>query len=102
MFWNAEAPEFCPRPYGNQGSTFIIPVTANPSTWNTHTLSASHWLAHGTVSQAPLKPTATIPKSWALAAAPAPPLPHGTARLEGQVLVLMRGAPGSGKSTLAR
>lgn len=102
LAWNTDAPEFCPRVHGNQVPTFITPVALNPSSWNTQVRPASHWLAQGPVSQAPLKPFATIPKSWAVPAATRGPVQHSRLRLEGRVLVLLRGAPGSGKSTLAR
>ncbi|KAK6324398.1 hypothetical protein J4Q44_G00037400 [Coregonus suidteri] len=109
-FWNARASEFQPRIHGNQaggGPTFIVPVALSPSPW--HTQAASHWSAQGPVRRAPVKAGATIPRSWtggvSAAAAPRAPLlsgQHGRLRLEGRVLVLLRGAPGSGKSTLAR
>nr|XP_019955990.1 PREDICTED: NEDD4-binding protein 2 [Paralichthys olivaceus] len=100
--WNPEAPVFSPHIHSNQGPTFITPVAQTSSTWPSQTRHASPWLSHASVSQAPLKPSATIPKSWALPAAPQLPAQHGRLRLEGKVLVLLRGAPGSGKSTLAR
>ncbi|KAM3864868.1 NEDD4-binding protein 2 [Diretmus argenteus] len=100
--WNPEAPVFCPRNYGNQEPTFITPVALTPSKWGTQPRPASHWLTHRPVSQAPLKPSATIPKSWTLPAAPRGPAPYSRLHIEGEVLVLLRGAPGSGKSTLAR
>ncbi|XP_027132552.1 NEDD4-binding protein 2 [Larimichthys crocea] len=91
--WNLQAPVFSPRIHGNQGPTFITPVAPN---W-----SSQPWLSQGPVGQAPLKPSAIIPKSWAMPA-PRPPAQSSRLRLEGKVLVLLRGAPGSGKSTLAR
>lgn len=97
--WNLEAPAFCPR---IQGPPIIPPVAPTSSNWPSQLRHASPWLSQGPVSQAPLKPFATIPKSWALPAAPQPPAQHSRLRLEGKVLVLLRGAPGSGKSTLAR
>ncbi|XP_029918305.1 NEDD4-binding protein 2 isoform X2 [Myripristis murdjan] len=100
--WNPEAPAFCPRFQGNQGLAFITPVAQTPSPWHTQARQASHWLTQGPVRQAPLKPSATVPKSWAMPAAPQGPTSHSRLRLEGRVLVLLRGAPGSGKSTMAR
>ncbi|KAI3352422.1 hypothetical protein L3Q82_005382 [Scortum barcoo] len=100
--WNLEAPVFSPRIHGNQGPTFITPVAQTPSNWPSQPRHASHWLSQGHISQAPLKPSATIPKSWALPVAPQPPAQYSRLRLEGKVLVLLRGAPGSGKSTVAR
>lgn len=97
--WNLKAPVFSPRIYGNQGPAFITPVAQMPSNWPSQPRHASPWL--GPVSQAPLKPSATIPKSWATPA-PQPPAQYSRLRLEGKVLVLLRGAPGSGKSTMAR
>ncbi|TKS68148.1 NEDD4-binding protein 2 [Collichthys lucidus] len=91
--WNLQAPVFSPRIHGNQGPTFITPVAPN---W-----SSQPWLSQAPVGQAPLKPSAIIPKSWAMPA-PRPPAQSSRLRLEGKVLVLLRGAPGSGKSTLAR
>ncbi|XP_053274383.1 NEDD4-binding protein 2 [Pleuronectes platessa] len=99
--WNLGAPEFSPHIQRNQGPTFITPVAQTPSTWPSQTRQASPWLSHAPVSQAPLKPSATIPKSWALPSAPPLPAQHSRLRLEGKVLVMLRGAPGSGKSTLA-
>uniref|UniRef100_A0A4W5LPS5 Uncharacterized protein n=1 Tax=Hucho hucho TaxID=62062 RepID=A0A4W5LPS5_9TELE len=105
-FWNTQAPEFKPHVHGNQARvpTFIIPVALSPSAWHTQATPATHWLVQGPVSQAP-----TVPRSWtggvSAAAGPRAPLlfgQHGRLRLEGRVLVLLRGAPGSGKSTLAR
>ncbi|KAM4604286.1 NEDD4-binding protein 2 isoform 2-T2 [Polymixia lowei] len=100
--WNPEAPVFCPRVHVNQGPYFITPVALPPSVWDTQTTPASHWLGQRPVRQAPPKLSATIPKSWACAAAPRGPTPHNRLHIEGKVLVLLRGAPGSGKSTLAR
>lgn len=100
--WNLEAPAFSPRIHGNQGPAFITPVAQTPFNWLSQPRHASPWLSQGPVSQAPLKPSATIPKSWALPGAPQPPAQYSRLCLEGKVLVLLRGAPGSGKSTLAR
>ncbi|XP_071360419.1 NEDD4-binding protein 2 [Trachinotus anak] len=100
--WNLEAPVFSPRIHGNQGPVFITPVAQTPPIWPSQPRHPSPWLSHAPVSQAPLKPSATIPKSWALPAAPQFPARSSRLRLEGKVLVLLRGAPGSGKSTLAR
>ncbi|KAG7458709.1 hypothetical protein MATL_G00223570 [Megalops atlanticus] len=94
-FWNIQASEFQPPQ-----PAFITPVALNPTVWNSQPVA--HWFGHGPMQQAPLKPAATIPKSWALSAAPRSPSQTRSTRLEGRVLVLLRGAPGSGKSTLAR
>ncbi|KAM6972618.1 NEDD4-binding protein 2 [Aplochiton taeniatus] len=104
LSWNTEAPVFTPRVQGNtnRGPAFITPVALNPSQWNNQTRPASQWLGQSHVNQAPLKPFATIPKSWALPASPHAPPVCDRLRMEGKVLVLLRGAPGSGKSTLAR
>ncbi|XP_051982911.1 NEDD4-binding protein 2 isoform X2 [Xyrauchen texanus] len=91
MYWNAQATEFHPR---TVGPAFITPVITNPTPWNTNPFPASQWLAHGPIRQAPLKPSATVPKSWTMP-------PKNRLKLEGHVLVLLRGAPGSGKTTLA-
>lgn len=99
--WNLEAPVFSPRIPGNQGPAFITPVAQTPSNWP-RPRHASPWLSQGPVSQAPLKPSATIPKSWAQPTAPLLSAQHSRLHLDGRVLVLLRGAPGSGKSTLAR
>ncbi|XP_076868544.1 NEDD4-binding protein 2 isoform X1 [Brachyhypopomus gauderio] len=87
--WNIQAPEFQPQA---EEPTFITPVMKASNPWST--FSAAQWLAPRPFSQAPLKPSATVPKSWTL------PL-QSPLRLDGQVLVLLRGAPGSGKTTLA-
>uniref|UniRef100_A0A8B9HDX5 NEDD4 binding protein 2 n=1 Tax=Astyanax mexicanus TaxID=7994 RepID=A0A8B9HDX5_ASTMX len=92
MFWNIKAPVFQPR-VGSPGPRFT-PVMRPPHPWNGHPFSTAQWLASRPVSQAPLKPSATVPKSWTL-----PPVSRLI--LEGPVLVLLRGAPGSGKTTLA-
>lgn len=99
--WNLDAPEFSPHVHGKQGPAFITPVAQMASNWPSQPRHASPWICQGPVSQAPLKPSATIPKSWALPA-PQPPARSSRLRLEGKVLVLLRGAPGSGKSTMAR
>ncbi|XP_016320424.1 NEDD4-binding protein 2 [Sinocyclocheilus anshuiensis] len=91
MFWNTQAAEFHPRAVG---PTFITPVIPNPAPWSTNPIHAAQWLAHGPIRQAPLKPSATVPESWTLP-------PRNRLILEGQLLVLLRGAPGSGKTTLA-
>ncbi|XP_037327593.2 NEDD4-binding protein 2 [Pungitius pungitius] len=96
--WNLGAHSFSPRVHGNQGPVFITPVAESPSIWSQQPGLFSPWMGPGPVSgRAPLRPAATIPKSWAQPAAP-----HSRLRLEGKVLVMLRGAPGSGKSTLAR
>ncbi|XP_040002163.1 NEDD4-binding protein 2 isoform X2 [Xiphias gladius] len=100
--WNLEAPVFSPHIHANQGPTFITPVVQTPSKWPSQSRHASPWLSHAPVGQAPLKPSATNSKSWALPAAPQLPAQYSRLRLEGKVLVLLRGAPGSGKSKLAR
>lgn len=99
--WNLEVPVFSPRSHVGQEPVFITPVARPPSNWSTLPRNASPWSNQGLVVQAPLKPSATIPKSWAL---PAPNSPghNKRLRLQGRVLVLLRGAPGSGKTTLAR
>ncbi|XP_048053639.1 NEDD4-binding protein 2 [Megalobrama amblycephala] len=91
MFWNTQAAEFHPR---TMGPSFITPVIPNPTPWSTNPITAAQWLARGPIRQAPLKPSATVPKSWTLPT-------RNRLKLEGQVLVLLRGAPGSGKTTLA-
>ncbi|KAI2668571.1 NEDD4-binding protein 2 [Labeo rohita] len=91
MFWNTQATEFHPRAVG---PAFITPVIPNPTPWNSNPIPASQWLARGPIRQAPLKPSATVPESWTLP-------PRNRLKLEGQLLVLLRGAPGSGKTTLA-
>ncbi|XP_018591553.2 NEDD4-binding protein 2 isoform X1 [Scleropages formosus] len=96
-FWNMQASEFMPhvnRP------VFITPVVQNHIPWNM--LPTVDWTVRGFGMQAPIKPAATIPKSWAVSAGAKPLQPSRPTRLFGQVLVLMRGAPGSGKSALAR
>lgn len=97
--WNISAPEFHPR---SEGPSFITPVVPNPTL-------AARWSSYASVSQAPLKPTATIPTSWATQQPPiqgnkhtTAPTPNHRLCFEGRVVVLLRGAPGSGKSTLAR
>ncbi|XP_041839319.1 NEDD4-binding protein 2 isoform X2 [Melanotaenia boesemani] len=100
--WNSGAPAFSPCIHGNQGPAFITPVAQTPFNWFSQFRHVSPWLNQAPVSQAPLKPSAVIPKSWALPAAPQVPVHSTRLRLQGKVLVLLRGAPGSGKSTLAR
>nr|XP_040043202.1 LOW QUALITY PROTEIN: NEDD4-binding protein 2 [Gasterosteus aculeatus aculeatus] len=101
--WNPGAPPFSPRVHGTQGPVFITPVAQSPSVWSNQAGLFPPWLGPGPASgRAPLRPAAAIPKSWALPAAPQPPAQHSRLRLEGKVLVMLRGAPGSGKSTLAR
>lgn len=96
--WNLEAAAFAPR---NQGPAFITPVAQPPPSWPSQPRHASPWFRQHPLQQAPFRPSATIPRSWALPA-PQPPTQHGKLRLEGRVLVLLRGAPGSGKTTMAR
>ncbi|XP_017263722.1 NEDD4-binding protein 2 isoform X2 [Kryptolebias marmoratus] len=100
--WNLAAPAFCPQIHGNQRPAFITPVAQAPLGWLSHTRQASPWLGQGPFGQAPLKPSAAIPKSWALVASGPAPAHLSRLYLQGKVLVLLRGAPGSGKSTLAR
>ncbi|CAJ1052124.1 NEDD4-binding protein 2 isoform X1 [Xyrichtys novacula] len=100
--WNPEAPVFSPSLHGNQRPAFITPVVQTPSNWPGLPRHPSPWLGQGPGNQAPFKPSATIPKSWAMHTAVHPPPRHSRLQLEGKVLVLLRGAPGSGKSTLAR
>uniref|UniRef100_A0A3P8TUS1 NEDD4 binding protein 2 n=1 Tax=Amphiprion percula TaxID=161767 RepID=A0A3P8TUS1_AMPPE len=100
--WNPDAPVFLPRIHGNQGPAFITPVAQSPSNWPSQPRHASYWLSQGPVIQAPLKPSATIPKSWAVPAAPQVSAKSSRLCLDGKLLVLLRGAPGSGKSTMAR
>lgn len=99
--WNVDAPAFSPHVHVGQEPVFITPVAQPPSNWSSLPRNASPWSNHGPVVQAPLKPSATIPKSWVLPA-PTSPGHNKRLRLQGRVLVLLRGAPGSGKSTLAR
>lgn len=99
--WNVDAPAFSPHVHAGQEPVFITPVAQPPSNWSSLPRNASPWSNHGPVVQAPLKPSATIPKSWVLPA-PTSPGHNKRLRLQGRVLVLLRGAPGSGKSTLAR
>lgn len=86
--WNIEAPDF--KPYV-EGPSFITPVVQAPNPWTTNPASWTQWMIP---SHAPLKPSATVTKSWVPS--------QSRLKLEGQVVVLLRGAPGSGKSTLAR
>ncbi|XP_023685409.2 NEDD4-binding protein 2 isoform X1 [Paramormyrops kingsleyae] len=78
---------------------FVVPVV-NPGPWNLQ--CASYWLGHSFAQQPPMKPAATVPKSWTVPTAPKPLPQVRSNRLIGRLLVLLRGAPGSGKSTLAR
>ncbi|KAM9314231.1 NEDD4-binding protein 2 isoform 2-T2 [Pholidichthys leucotaenia] len=100
--WNLEAPCFQPHFHGYQQPAFITPLAQTPSCWFGHPRHPSAWLGQGPIHQAPLRPSATVPKSWALPAAPQGPAQYSKLRLEGNLLVLLRGPPGSGKSTLAR
>lgn len=100
--WNLAAPLFSPQIHRNQRPAFITPVAQAPSVWLSHTRHAPPWLSQGPFCQAPLKPSAAIPKSWALTAPGPPPAHLSRLYLQGKVLVLLRGPPGSGKSTLAR
>ncbi|XP_061840363.1 NEDD4-binding protein 2 isoform X1 [Nerophis lumbriciformis] len=96
--WNLHPPFFSPCLYGTQRPCFITP--AAPPNWPRQVGHPYAWRG-----QAPLRPSAAIPTSWtmaAAAAAPQPPAHLSRLRLEGRVLVLLRGAPGSGKTTLAR
>ncbi|XP_061565360.1 NEDD4-binding protein 2 [Cololabis saira] len=102
MSWNLEAPVFAPNFHGNQGPSFITPVAQTPSAWLNPTRHPFPWLNQGSISRAPLKPSTAVPKSWTQPAAPPGPAHSNRLRLQGKVLVLLRGAPGSGKSTLAR
>lgn len=99
--WNTDAPVFTPYVSQNQGPAFITPVAQLPSNLISQPWQSVPWLNHSPISQAPLRPSATIPKSWA-PSAPQSPAHHDRLRLHGRVLVLLRGAPGSGKSTLAK
>ncbi|CAL8333945.1 unnamed protein product [Lota lota] len=100
-YWNPESPAFCPLIHGNQGPTFITPVALPPSPWDTRVTPASHW-SNQWPGQGSPKPLDAMPKSWAPPPAPRASGPGSRLRIEGRVLVLLRGAPGSGKSTLAR
>ncbi|XP_034146999.1 NEDD4-binding protein 2 [Esox lucius] len=110
QLWNTEAPEFQPRILGNDtagGPVFITPVVKNPSPWHTQAMPASQWWGHGPFSKATVKVGASAPRSWTEGVAsalrtPVFPGARGRLRLEGRVLVILRGAPGSGKTTLAR
>lgn len=95
--WNTDAPVFYPQVQENQGPAFITPVASN---WPFEPRTVIPW--HRPVSQAPLSLSAAIPRSWALPHPAPPPGQYSRLRLEGKVLVLLRGAPGAGKSTLAR
>lgn len=102
-YWNPDVAEFCPHIHGNLGPTFITPVALPPpSVWDTQVRPVSHWPNQRPGPQGSPKPPDTIPKSWAPPpAAPRASAMHSRLRIEGKVLVLLRGAPGSGKSTLA-
>lgn len=93
---NIDAPIFTPHVGQNQGPAFITPVAQLPSNLTNQPQPSILWPSHRPISIAALRPSATIPKSWALS------VPHSRLKLHGRVLVLLRGAPGSGKSTLAR
>ncbi|XP_054635391.1 NEDD4-binding protein 2 isoform X2 [Dunckerocampus dactyliophorus] len=93
--WNLNSPAFFPGFHGNQRPCFITP--AAPLNWPRQDGPPSPWRG-----QAPLRHSANIPTSRAMAAAAQPPIRSSRLRLEGRVLVLIRGAPGSGKTTLAR
>lgn len=99
--WNIDAPVFTPYASQNQGPAFITPVAQLPSSLTSQPWPSVLWLDHMPISQAPLRPCATIPKSWVPSALQSPPH-QNRLRLQGRVLVLLRGAPGSGKSTLAK
>lgn len=99
--WNIDAPVFTPYVSQNQGPAFITPVAQLPCNLTSQPWQSVPWLNHSPISQAPLRPSATIPKSWA-PPAPQSPTHHNRLTLQGRVLVLLRGAPGSGKSTLAK
>lgn len=99
--WNIDAPVFSPYVSQNQGPAFITPVAQLPSNLTSQPWQSITWLNHNPISQAPLRPSATIPKSWAPSALQSP-AHYSRLRLQGRVLVLLRGAPGSGKSTLAK
>lgn len=101
--WNTDAPVFTPYASGNPGPAFITPVAQLPSNLSGQPWQPVPWLTPSPISQAPLRPSATIPKSWAPSGPPSPAHPDRLRlRLHGRVLVLLRGASGSGKSTLAR
>lgn len=99
--WNIDAPAFMPHVGQSQGPAFITPVAQLPTNLTGQPQRLISWPSHSPISQAPLRPSATIPRSWALSA-PQSPAHHNRLRLQGKVLVLLRGAPGSGKSTLAK
>lgn len=87
--WNTQAPAFYPQ----QSPAFITPVASN---WPRNPRPDLPW--HRPVGQAQPRP------STPMSCARPPPQLLGPCRLrlEGKVLVLLRGPPGSGKSTLAR
>lgn len=99
--WNLGAPVFLPHAYENKEPTFVTPVAQLSSSLTSQPRYATPWLSQGPHSQAPLKPSATIPKSW-VSPAPQSSTRYSRLRLQGWVLVLLRGAPGSGKTTMAR
>lgn len=94
--WNIDAPEFTPHVGQNQNPAFITPVAQLPSNLTSQPWQSIPRLNHSPISQVSLRLSATMPKSWA------PSAHHNRLRLQGRVLVLLRGAPGSGKSTLAK
>ncbi|XP_028260788.1 NEDD4-binding protein 2 isoform X2 [Parambassis ranga] len=100
--WNLEAPAFSHHIHGNQGPAFITPMAHTQPYWTSQHRHASPWLTCGPPSQAPLKHSAPVPRSWTLNAAPQVSARSSRLHLEGKLLVLLRGAPGSGKSTMAR
>ncbi|XP_068607452.1 NEDD4-binding protein 2 [Brachionichthys hirsutus] len=98
--WNTDAPAFTPWVHENQRPAFITPFAQSPSNWPGQPRHP-HWLGQGAVSQVPLELVTSIPRSWVLPA-PQTKAQHNRIRLQGKVLLLLRGAPGSGKSTTAR
>ncbi|KAF6733452.1 NEDD4-binding protein 2 [Oryzias melastigma] len=95
--WNLEAPAFSPRSHGNQNPCFITPVAYSPSVWT----GQSRLLFSPPRQQHPGH-FAAFPRPWVLPVPPRFTSSSNKLRLQGRVLVLLRGAPGSGKSTLAR
>ncbi|XP_061535547.1 NEDD4-binding protein 2 isoform X1 [Phycodurus eques] len=101
--WKLHSPAFPARLHGSQGPCFITPIAPSHRPIGHPT----PWEGQGAVPRAPLRHSATIPKSWTMAATAHNPVGVAPALsselcLEGKVLVLLRGPPGSGKSTLAR
>ncbi|CAL9700248.1 unnamed protein product [Knipowitschia caucasica] len=96
LTWNIDAPAFQPQVQQIQGNAFITPVASD---WTRGTRPPLSW--NRPISQAHLRPHPAKPKMWARPP-PQPPSQASQLRLEGKVLVLLRGLPGSGKSTLAR